>query len=52
MTKYKLELMSEADVICFLKKVWELELLTFLRHIVKPTISIYNLMTQNEKNIL
>ena len=33
---------------CSLKKVWEVECLTFLIDIVKPTTGIWNLMTQNK----
>ena len=39
MTKFDFELTSDADIYS-LKKVWEAELLIFLRDIVKPTISI------------
>ena len=39
MTKFDFELISDADIYS-LKKVWEAELLIFLRDIVKPTISI------------
>ena len=37
----------------FLKKVWEAELLAFPKDIAKPTVIIWNLVTQNKnQNIL
>ena len=40
MTKVELGLISDAGIYLFLKKVLEVELLAFLRGIVKPSISI------------
>ena len=39
-TKGELQLISDVNMYLFFKKVLEEELLTFLRDIVKPTISI------------
>ena len=52
MTKVKLELISYADIYS-LKKVWQAELITVLRGLVKPRIIILNLMTQsnNQKTL-
>ena len=47
MKKVELELFSDADIICSLKKVWEVEFITFLRDIVRLTKNIWNLMNQN-----
>ena len=47
MKKVELELVSDADIICSLKKVWEVEFITFLRNIVRPTKNSWNLMNQN-----
>ena len=44
MTKVKLELISYADIYS-LKKVWQAELITVLRGLVKPRIIVLNLMT-------
>ena len=40
MTNVGLEFISDADMILFLKKVWEVEFLPFLRDQVNPTVSI------------
>ena len=52
MTKVKLELISYADIYS-LKKVWQAELITVLRGLVKPIIIVLNLMTQssNQKTL-
>ena len=52
MTKVKLELISYADIYS-LKKVWQAELITVLRGLVKPIIIVLNLMTQssNQKRL-
>ena len=52
MTKVKLELISYADIYS-LKKVWQAELITVLRGLVKPRIIVLNLMTQssNQKTL-
>ena len=46
MLKVSLELISDADMYLFF--VSEAEFLTFLRDILKPAISIWNLTTQNK----
>ena len=52
MTKVELELVSDADIFILWKK-YETEFLTCLRDIVKPTKSVWNLMTQNKnQNII
>ena len=53
MKKIKLELISDPDKYIFFEKGREVEFLIFLIDIVKPTISIWNFMTQNNNlNIL
>ena len=53
MGKVELELITDPDIAYSLKKVWEVEFFIFLIDIVKPTISIWNLMTQNkDQNIV
>ena len=52
-TKVELELIPDPDMYIFFKKGQEVEFLIFLIAIVKPTIGIWNLMTQNKnQNIL
>ena len=46
--KNELDLISDADMYWFFEKVLEKRFLTFLTHIIKPTVSIQNLMTQNK----
>ena len=48
MTKVQLELTPHTDIYLLFHKEWEVEFLTFLKDIVKPTISIWNLVTQNK----
>ena len=48
MTKVKLELIPDPDMYILFGKVREMEFLIFLIGIVKPTISISNLVTQNK----
>ena len=55
MTKVELELILDADMDLFIEKLWEVELFKFSQdnNIVKPTISIWNLITLNKnKKIL
>ena len=50
MAKVELELILDADMDLFIEKLWEVELFKFSQdnNIVKPTISIWNLITQNK----
>ena len=48
MAKIKLELISDRDIYIFFDKGIEVEFLIFLIDIVKPTISVWNLMTQSK----
>ena len=53
MTKVKLEIFTDPEMYISYEKVREVEFLIFLIHKVKPTRSIWNLMTQNKnRNIL
>ena len=48
--KLSLILFQIPPYICSLKKVWEMEFLTFLKYIVKPTLSIWNFITQKQES--